>query len=161
MNSFQEIIYGLSRRLYWIAGAAIVAMMLITCADVVLRHFRMPIPGTYELVCFLGAVAVAFAMAYTSLEKGHISVSFVVALFPQRIQGLIESITHLFGVFLFGLLAWQSAIYANDLRLSGEVSLTLELPFYPFVCGIAFSAAVVSLILTSDLFKNIRKMIGK
>ncbi|MDX2497914.1 MAG: TRAP transporter small permease [Desulfobacterales bacterium] len=161
MNSFQKIIYGLSRRLYWIAGAAIVAMMLITCADVVLRHFRMPIPGTYELVCFLGAVAVAFAMAYTALEKGHISVSFVVALFPQRIQGLIESITHLFGVFLFGLLAWQSAIYANDLRLSGEVSLTLELPFYPFVCGIAFSAAVVSLILTSDLFKNIRKMIGK
>lgn len=161
MNSFQEIIYGLSRRLYWIAGAAIVAMMLITCADVVLRHFRMPIPGTYELVCFLGAVAVAFAMAYTSLEKGHISVSFVVALFPQRIQGLIESITHLFGVFLFGLIAWQSAIYANDLRLSGEVSLTLELPFYPFVCGIAFSAAVVTLILTSDLFKNIRKTIGK
>ena len=161
MNSFQKIIYGLSRRLYWIAGAAIVAMMLITCADVVLRHFRMAIPGTYELVCFLGAVAVAFAMAYTSLEKGHISVSFVVALFPQRIQGLIESITHLFGVFLFGLIAWQSAIYANDLRLSGEVSLTLELPFYPFVCGIAFSAAVVTLILTSDLFKNIRKMIGK
>ena len=161
MNSFQKIIYGLSRRLYWIAGAAIVAMMFITCADVVLRHFRMPIPGTYELVCFLGAVAVAFAMAYTSLEKGHISVSFVVALFPHRIQGLIESITHLFGVFLFGLIAWQSAIYANDLRLSGEVSLTLELPFYPFVCGIAFSAAVVSLILTSDLFKNIRKMIGK
>jgi len=161
MNSFQEIIYGLSRRLYWIAGAAIVAMMLITCADVVLRYFRMPIPGTYELVCFLGAVAVAFAMAYTSLEKGHISVSFVVALFPQRIQGLIESITHLFGVFLFGLIAWQSAIYANDLRLSGEVSLTLELPFYPFVCGIAFSAAVVTLILTSDLFKNIRKTIGK
>ena len=161
MNSFQKIIYGLSRRLYWIAGAAIVAMMLITCADVVLRHFRMPIPGTYELVCFLGAVAAAFAMAYTSLEKGHISVSFVVALFPQRIQGLIETITHLFGVFLFGLIAWQSAIYANDLRLTGEVSLTLELPFYPFVCGIAFSAAVVSLILTSDLFKNIRKMIGK
>ncbi|MBW1607166.1 MAG: TRAP transporter small permease, partial [Deltaproteobacteria bacterium] len=111
--------------------------------------------------CFLGAVAVAFAMAYTSLEKGHISVSFVVALFPQRIQGLIESITHLFGVFLFGLIAWQSAIYANDLRLSGEVSLTLELPFYPFVYGIALSATVVTFILIFDLFKNVRKTIGK
>ncbi len=161
MNSFQKISYGLSRKLYWIAGAAIVAMMLITCADVVLRYFRMPIPGTYELVCFLGAVAVAFAMAYTSLEKGHVSVSFVVALFPQRIQGLIESITHLFGLFFFVLIAWQSAIYANDLRLSGEVSLTLELPFYPFVYGIAISAAAVSLILIFDLFKNVRKMIGK
>jgi len=100
-------------------------------------------------------------MAYTSLEKGHVSVSFVVALFPQRIQGLIESITHLFGLFFFVLIAWQSAIYANDLRLSGEVSLTLELPFYPFVYGIAISAAAVSLILIFDLFKNVRKMIGK
>jgi len=135
-------------------------MMLITCADVVLRYFRMPIPGTYELVCFLGAVAAAFAMAYTSLEKGHVSVSFVVALFPQRIQGLIESITNLLGLFLFVLIAWQSVIYANDLRLSGEVSLTLELPFYPFVYGIGFSAGVVSLILISDLLKNVRKMIG-
>ncbi len=160
MNSFQKISSGLSRKLYWIAGAAIVAMMLITCADVVLRYFRMPIPGTYELVCFLGAVAAAFAMAYTSLEKGHVSVSFVVALFPQRIQGLIESITNLFGLFLFVLIAWQSVIYANDLRLSGEVSLTLELPFYPFVYGIGFSAGVVSLILISDLLKNVRKMIG-
>ena len=161
MNSFQKISYDLSRKLYWIAGAAIVAMMLITCADVVLRYFRMPIPGTYELVCFLGAVAVAFAMANTSLEKGHVSVSFVVALFPKRIQGLIESITHLFGVFLFVLIAWQSAIYANDLRLSGEVSLTLGLPFYPFVYGIAFSATAVCLILIFDLFKNVRKTIGK
>ena len=161
MNSFQKISYGLSRKLYWIAGAAIVAMMLITCADVVLRYFRMPIPGTYELVCFLGAVAAAFAMANTSLEKGHVSVSFVVALFPQRIQGLIESITLLFGLFLFGLIAWQSAIYANDLRLSGEVSLTLELPFYPFVYGIGFSAAVVCLILLSDLIKNALKILEK
>lgn len=161
MNSFQKISYGLSKKLYWIAGVAIVAMMLITCADVVLRYFRMPIPGTYELVCFLGAIAAAFAMAYTSLEKGHVSVSFVVALFPKRIQGFIESIVHIFGLFLFILITWQSAIYATDLRLSGEVSLTLELPFYPFVYGIAFSAAVVCLILISDLFKNIRKMIGK
>ena len=161
MNSFQKISYGLSRKLYWIAGAAIVAMMLITCADVVLRYFRMPIPGTYELVCFLGAVAAAFAMAYTSLEKGHVSVSFVVALFPQRIQGLIESITNLFGLFLFVLIAWQSVIYANDLHASREVSLTLELPFYPFVYGIGFSAAVVCLILLSDLIKNALKILEK
>jgi len=45
----------MANRLYWIAGSAIVAMMLLTCTDVVLRYFRKPIPGTYELVCFLGA----------------------------------------------------------------------------------------------------------
>ena len=151
----------MANRLYWIAGSAIVAMMLLTCTDVVLRYFRKPIPGTYELVCFLGAVAVAFAMAHTSVEKGHVEVSFVVNLLPQRIQGLIESITTSFGLIFFVLIAWQSVIYANDLRLSGEVSLTLELPFYPFVYGISFSAAIVCLILLSNLFNNLLKIFGK
>ena len=161
MNLFQKISYGLSSKLYWIAGAAIVTMMLITCADVILRYFRMPIPGTYELVCFLGSVAAAFAMAHTTLEKGHVSVSFVVERFPKRVQGLIGTVTNLFGLFLFVLIARQATIYANDLRLSGEVSLTLELPFYPFVYGIALSAAVVSLILVSSLVRNIGRTMGK
>lgn len=151
----------MASRLYWVAGSAIVAMMLLTCTDVVLRYFRKPIPGTYELVCFLGAVAVAFAMAHTSVEKGHVAVSFVVSLLPQKIQELIESITTSFGLIFFVLIAWQSLIYANDLRLSGEVSLTLELPFYPFVYGISFSAVIVCLILLSNLFNNLLKMFGK
>jgi TRAP-type C4-dicarboxylate transport system permease small subunit len=161
MNSIERISSSLARKLYWIAGAAIVAMMLLTCADVVLRYFRRPIPGTYELVCFLGAVAVAFAMAYTSVEKGHVAVSFVVNLFPLRIQGLIESITNGFGLLFFALIAWQSTTYANELRLSGEISLTLELPFYPFVYGIGFSAAIVCLVLVSDLYKNLMKLFAK
>ena len=136
-------------------------MMLLTCTDVILRYFRRPVPGTYELVCFLGAVAVAFSLAHTSVERGHVSVSFVVQLFPKRIQDLIACVTTGFGLLLFALIAWQSVIYANDLRMSGEVSLTLELPFYPFVYGVGFSAAVVCLILLSDLFKHLMKVVAK
>jgi TRAP-type C4-dicarboxylate transport system permease small subunit len=74
---------------------------------------------------------------------------------------LIESITTIFGLFFFSLIAWQCVIYANELRRSGEVSLTLELPFYPFVYGISFSAVVVCFILLSDLFKSFFKLFGK
>lgn len=161
MNIFERIATNLARKLYWVAGAAIVAMMLLTCADVILRYFRRPIPGTYELVCFLGAVAVAFAMAHTSVERGHVAVSIVVQLFPKKIQDLIESVTSSFGLALFALIAWQSVIYANDLRAYGEVSLTLQLPFYPFVYGIGFSAAAVCLVLLADLFKSLMKVFGK
>jgi TRAP-type C4-dicarboxylate transport system permease small subunit len=161
MSFLERISHGLARKLYWVAGTAIVAMMLLTCADVILRYYRRPIPGTYELVCFLGAMAVAFAMAHTSVERGHVAVSIVVQLFPQRIQGLIESITSSFGFVFFALIAWQSVLYANDLRSSGEVSLTLQLPFYPFVYGVGFSAAAVCLVLLADLFKNLMKVFAK
>ena len=161
MHIFEKLSNILASKMYWVAGTAIVAMMLLTCTDVVLRYFRRPIPGTYELVCFLGAVAVSFAMAHTSIEKGHVSVSFIVTLFPSRLQRVIECITSCFGLFLFVLIAWQSIIYANDLYASHEVSLTLELPFYPFVYGIGFSAAVVCLTLLSDLIKNVFKILEK
>lgn len=161
MNLFEKIASCTARILYWIAGAAIVAMMLLTCADVILRYFRRPIPGTYELVCFMGAMAVAFAMAHTSIERGHVAVSLVVRLFPERIQALIEVITISFGFIFFAFLAWQSVLYASDLHASGEVSLTLQLPFYPFVYGIGLSAGAVCLVLLVDFFNNLTKMFGK
>ena len=160
MNFIEKISGDLARILYWVAGAAILAMMLITCADVVLRYFRMPIPGTYELVCFLGAVAVSCAMAHTSVQKGHVSVNFIIRLMPTRFQGLIESITGLFGVFLFAIIAWRSVLYGISLKASGEVSLTLQMPFYPFVYGVGFSAAAVCLVLLNDLLKSLRKVFG-
>jgi TRAP-type C4-dicarboxylate transport system permease small subunit len=166
---------GLAKILYWVAGTAIVSMMLLTCADVILRlgvtayheyHWQFlspfrPIPGTYELVCFLGAVAVAFAMAHTSVEQGHVAVSIVVQLFPKRVQAVIETITTLFGLVFFILIAWQSVLYACDLRASGEVSLTLELPFYPFVYGIGFASASVCLVLLVDLSKSLPEVFRK
>ena len=161
MDFFERIGSGLAKRLYWVAGAAIVAMMLLTCADVLLREFRRPIPGTYELVCFLGAAAVAFAMAHTSVERGHVAVSIVVQLLPQRIQSLIECTTSSFGFIFFALIAWRSVLYALDLQHSGEVSLTLRLPFYPFVYGIGFAAAAVCLVLITDMVKSFMKVFGK
>jgi len=175
MKLTEKSVNSLARTMYYIAGAAIVTMMLLTCADVILRFavtvyrsyrweflkpFR-PIPGTYELVSFLGAVAVSFAMAHTSVEKGHVAVSFVVRLFSERVQAIIESLTNVLGLILFAMISWQSVLYANDFRVSGEVSLTLQLPFYPFVYGIGFSAAAVCLVLLTDLFNNLAKVFGR
>jgi TRAP-type C4-dicarboxylate transport system permease small subunit len=161
MRYFFKTAQGLAKKMYWIAGAAIIAMMLLTCADVILRYFRRPIPGTYELVCFFGAVSIAFAMAHTSVEKGHVAVSLVVRYFPRRIQGLVDAITTCLSLILFALIAWHSILYAGDLRSTGEVSLTLELPFYPFVYGVGFSAAAVCLVLLTDLIDSLEKVFGQ
>jgi TRAP-type C4-dicarboxylate transport system permease small subunit len=166
---------GLAVILYWVAGIAIVSMMLLTCADIILRfavtvyheyHWQFlsqfkPIPGTYELVCFLGSVAVAFAMAHTSVERGHVAVSIVVRLFPKKVQAVIETITTLFGTVFFILLSWQSVLYAWELHARGEVSATLQLPFYPFVYGIGFASAAVCLVLLVDLSKSLPEVFHK
>lgn len=161
MNLYEKSAIGLARYMYYVAGIAIVAMMLLTCADVALRLFRKPIPGTYELVCYLGAVAASFAMAHTSVERGHVAVSFLVDIFPKRIQGVIESLTGLVGISLFAVLAWRSFRYALLLKAGGEVSQTIQLPFYPFVFGLGFASVGVCLVLLVELGRSSRKAVGK
>lgn len=158
MFTFKSRCVWLARRLGITAAVAIFSMMALTCADVILRLFRMPIPGTYEIVSFMGAVAVSFAIAHTSVEKGHVAVSLVVQLLPKRAQAVIESIIAIFGIMLFALIAWQSVLYALDCQRSGEVSLTLQLPFYPIIYGVAFGAAVVCLVLLVDFLNSIASM---
>jgi len=172
MNALDRFSRELSKVLYHVAGASIVFMMLLTCVDVFLRFgvtvYRStgweilesvrPIAGTYELVCFMGSVAVAFAMAHTSVEKGHVAVSLLVRLLSRRVQAVIQVITGSFSFILFALISWRSVLYALHLRESGEVSLTLQLPFYPFVFGIAFASAAVCLVLFVDIASGLGKV---
>ena len=161
MHLFEKFAGGLAKILYYFSGIAIVAMMLLTSADIVLRLFRRPIPGTYELVCYMGAIAASFALAHTSIEKGHVEVSFLVDIFPRRIQGIIGSITDLLAMALFAVISWQSCIYAIELKAGGEVSQTIQLPFYPFVFGLGFAAAAVVLVLFVNLVRNIERQVLK
>ena len=135
-------------------------MMFLTCADIVLRLFRRPILGTYEIVGFLGAMVVGLAMAQTTLERGHVAVQVVVTRLSPQVQEVIYLITHLLSLLLFALLAWECVRYGNDFRASGEVSLTIRMPFYPVVYGIAFSAAVVCMVLFVDIMQVMTKRAG-
>lgn len=147
----------LSRMLNWVAGWSLVGMMGLTCADIVLRLFRRPILGTYEIVGFLGAVVASFAMAQTTIERGHVAVQVVVQRFSPRVQEVVYLITHLLSLLLFVLLAWECVRYANDLWASGEVSMTLQLPFFPVLYGIALSAVTVCLVLLVDILLMMTK----
>ncbi|MBW2561749.1 MAG: TRAP transporter small permease [Deltaproteobacteria bacterium] len=146
----------LSSGLNWLAGGAILTMMLLTCADVVLRFFRHPIPGTYEIVGLMGTVAASFALAYTTVKKGHIAVEFLTRRMPEKVQSIIAAASELVSTLLFGMITWQSTVYALDLRRTGEVSLTVEMPVYPFVFSIAIGSCLVCLVLATDLYKSVR-----
>ena len=105
-----------------------------------------------------GALAVALALAATSMEKGHIAVDLLVNRLPQRGQIFLDAISSLFGLALFAALTWQSALYALDLRQSGEVSATLGMPVYPFAAGIAAGCALLCLVLGTEFGRCLRRI---
>lgn len=146
VNELYRLVRLSAQALNALSGLAVVAMMTLTCADVLLRTFSHPIPGTYEMVGYLGALVVAFALAKTSLERGHIAVDFLVQKLSLRAQTLVERINTLILSALFGLIAWHSLMFGLSSRRNHEVSMTLQIPIYPFIIGISIGFAFVALI---------------
>jgi TRAP-type C4-dicarboxylate transport system permease small subunit len=136
-----------------IAGIAITFIMGLTVLDVILRSFRKPIVGTYELVAFSGAVVIGFAIPLTSWMRGHIFVDFFTAKLPAAARSIFNLITRCLGIGLFSLIGWNLIKVGMDLQKSGEVSLTLQLPFYPVAYGVAVACFVQCLVLVADMVK--------
>jgi TRAP-type C4-dicarboxylate transport system permease small subunit len=139
-----------------IAGIAITFIMALTVLDVILRSFRRPIVGTYELVAFSGAVVIGFAIPLTSWMRGHIYVDFFSSKLPKTARSICNLATRCMGISLFFLIGWNLIKVGMDLQQSGEVSLTLQLPFYPVAYGMAASCFVQCLVLTVDIAKIFR-----
>jgi TRAP-type C4-dicarboxylate transport system permease small subunit len=131
------------------------AMMLLAVGNMVLRPIWKPIVGTYDLVGFIGAIVVAFAIAYCAVKKGHIRLELLMARLPKRAQGIIGGITGILSLGMFAVVTWQCLVFGNDMRRVGELSMTAHLPFYPYIYGIAFGCALLCLVILVELIKSL------
>ena len=175
-NIFLTAIEKVSRVLNIIAGISLTCLMCLTVADVSLRAILSlgrwllgqgvllplgniivgnvrPIVGTYELVALLGAVAIGFAVPLTSWLRGHIYVDFFIFGFPFKIRNAFNIVTRCLGIFLFLMIGWNLFKYGMDLQQSGEVSLTLQIPFYPIVYGVGVCCFAQCLVLIGNMVK--------
>ncbi len=148
----------ISRIFNWVAGAGIILMMLLVTLDVILRFFRNPIPGTYEMAGLLGTAIVSFSLAWTFLERGHIVVEFLVGKLPRKTQWVVDGINDGISLILFALVAWQTWVYGTSMRMSGEVSLTVQIPLYPFLYGISIGCGLLCLAIAADLMDTLRRI---
>ncbi len=153
MQSIDNKVRGIGKFLDVFAGIAITFIMLLTVIDVILRSFRRPIVGTYELVAFAGAIVIGFAVPLTTFLKGHVLVDFFVLKMPKALRDTMNIATRLLGTGLFAVLGWNLIKMGGDFYKSGEVSLTLELPFYPIAYGLGVCAFIQCLVLLAQIFQ--------
>lgn len=151
LNKFALV---LNRLLMTIGCALLFVMIFLTCANIFLRTIWVPIQGTYELMGYFGAVLTAFALGYTQIHRGHISVDLLVLGFSPRTRKTLEGINSLVCTVFFGLVAWRIALYGTTLWNTGEVTETLRIVYYPFVYGVALGCATLSLIFLTELLRS-------
>ena len=149
---FEKAVTRISDFFNMIASAALVLMMVLSCADIFMRYlFSRPITGTYDVVGLSGAVLVSFALPYTMLKKGHVAVELLVQSLSRGKRVVIETFSHLLGISLFLVLVWQAILLSRDMKAAGEVTPTVHLPFYPIVYCMALCFFILSLAIVVNL----------
>jgi len=151
MNAWSTLERKMCRLLLLISGLTLAFMLLFTLLDVVLRAFGKPIVGDYEVISFLGAVVVGFAIPYTSLLKGHVFVDFLIEKLPKNVGDTMRVATRILVIALFLWMSWNFVVMSVDLIKSKEVTPVFRLPYYPISFGLAFACIIQCLVLVSQI----------
>ena len=157
MNHLEQINVFLNKILMIIGSVAVLSLMSIATGNVVLRFFfNAPYRGAYEVVGFLGAIVIAFALGYTQKRKGHIVVDILTERFPKRINRILDAINYFITMIFFAIVSWQIFVWGIKIAKSGEVSETIKIIFHPFVYCVAIGFLVFSLTLLNDFLKSLQ-----
>lgn len=128
-NGMRALLSLLSRYASYGSALSLVAMMLITVADVTSRALaNLPITGAYDLVQLFLVGTVFLSIPEVFLRGENIVVDFVDHLFGWHAIDLLKITARLLAFVFVGVLFWQMVAPALDAMRFHEVSPDLSIP---------------------------------
>jgi TRAP-type C4-dicarboxylate transport system permease small subunit len=147
-----------NRALAALAGVALMAMMAFTALDVLLRSLGRPVAGSFEVIGWLSAVALALALGYVQLHRGHVAMTLVSDRLRGRTAALMEAVTALLALALMGACAVHVVRYGLTLQDSGSLSETLKVVVFPWVYAVGLGFAGLTLALLLDALRSLHRL---
>jgi TRAP-type C4-dicarboxylate transport system permease small subunit len=147
----------LNKGMAFFAGISLVAMMLVTVGEMVLRMFGRPMAGTIEVVAWLAAVTTALALGYTQMHQGHVSIDLFMNRFGPRLRAVLNMLVYLASTALFTLVTWHVFRHAGVLKATGSLSETMKVIVYPWVYITSLGCGGLTLMLLVDFIKSCRQ----
>jgi len=155
MKRFLDAVLKLNVWMQHLATILLTFIILLTTADVILRIFRMPVPGTVEIVAICGGALLGLTVPITSWMRGHISVDFLLNGISRPAKNALNIVTRCIAIGLFLIISWNLAKIGNEFLEGSEVSGTLQIPLYPVSYGLSVCFLVLCLVLFCDILKII------
>lgn len=151
----------LNRGLAFVASLSLIAMMLVTVGEMVFRMFGHPMAGTVETITWLAAVTTAFALGYTQIHKGHVSIDLFVNRLGSRLRAVVNMLMYLTLTSLFMIVTWNIFLHAGVLKKSGSLSETMKVIVYPWVYLVSLGCAGLTLALVADFIRSCVKAFSR
>ena len=154
MDVLDRISALLNKGLAFLAGCCLIAMMLVTVGEMVSRMFGNPMAGTVETIGWLAAVTTAFALGYTQIHQGHVSIDLFTNRLNPRLRAVINILVYLTSTALFMVVTWNIFHHAGVLKQSGSLSETMKVIVYPWVYLVSLGCAGLTLAVLVDFAKS-------
>ena len=145
----------LNEGLAWAAAALLAAMMLFSVADMVMRGMGRTIAGSYEVIGWMSAAAMALALGTVQRHKGHVAMELFVVRLGRRNRALVEAAMAVLSLALFAVSAFYVMRYGRTLHETGSMSETLRVIVYPWVYVVGLGCFGLALALLVDFLRSL------
>jgi TRAP-type C4-dicarboxylate transport system permease small subunit len=158
-SAFDRFVGRLSHACAVLAAVAIVVILVIVCAETVLRQFRASLLVTDEIAGYLNAAAVFLGLGWTLREGGFIRVEILYdrarGALRQAIRWLIVLTTTAFTAVMLWVVV-RHVVYAfqRDTRAVSVIDTPEWIPQSAMVVGLA----VLLLQLLAYMFNRVRSI---
>lgn len=158
-NAFSRFANTLSTAAGILAGACIVGILVLVCAEVVLRQFKMSMLVTDEIVGYLNAAAVFLGLGYTLKSGGFIRVEIVYDSMPRPIKLLARWIFTIIATGFVAIILYYSVLHVmyafnQDTRAVSVLNTPEWVPQAVMVAGLA----VLLVQLVAFLIERVRNI---
>lgn len=160
IREFERAGHWLARIAQGCGAAVLMALVVLTCADVVGRYLlAAPINGKTELTRMMMAVLIALVLPVVTFRGEHITVDLFDHLFRGRAEALRDLIVDCLAAGAFIVLAYWVAFRAMRLMAYGYVSDFLRLPLHPVAFLVAGLIAIAGLVLVVRIGIDVARLV--
>jgi len=129
----------------YFAAAVLMALMLLTCADVAGRYlFNSPVWGAFELTEMMLAALIFAALPLVTLRNDHVTVDLFDPVTPDWLLRVQHVAACAAGFACTAYLAWRLWIRAGNLLAAGETTAQLKLTMAWLAYGMAVLMALTA-----------------
>jgi len=148
LKGFENILAIIIRICMWIDSLTVAIMVLLLVTDIICRNiFNISISGTVEVIEVLMVLVVFFALAYTTLEKGHVIIDLFTQMMSAKFKIFVNIFSSLCGVFAFALFTWQTGTrsWENITSNNSLATTMLHISLTPFMVVATIGSACICL----------------
>lgn len=158
LHLLDRLSFFINEGLAWAAALTLGVMMLFSVADMVLRPLGYTVAGSYEVIGWLSAAAMAMALGTVQRHRGHVAMELMVVKMGRRSRATVEALMALMSLLLFATVAFYVARYGRVLHETGSLSETLRVIVHPWVYLVAAGCFGLTVALLVDFLRAMAQL---